>query len=103
VGRAGDAVKVRGMFIVGKQAEQAIMASGSIVCYQLIVGRRQERDELTLRAELKNAAADAARLAEDLNRKFQDVCRVKIDKIEFVKTGTILEKERGIKDERKWE
>jgi phenylacetate-CoA ligase len=103
VGRAGDAVKVRGMFVVAKQAEQAIMSFKQIAGYQLIVGRRQHRDELTLKAELESAGLDTARLANDLNQKFQDVCRIKIDKIDFVAPGTIPEKEQGIKDERKWE
>jgi phenylacetate-CoA ligase len=103
VGRAGDAVKVRGMFIVAKQAEQAITGSGQIGRYQLIVGRRQHRDELVLKAEFKNTGVDTARLSDDLNQKFQDICRIKIDKIDFVEAGSIPEKRQGIIDERKWE
>jgi len=103
VGRAGDAVKVRGMFIVAKQAEQAIMSFSQVARYQLIVGRRQHRDEMTLKVELKDSMADKARLSVDINQKFQDICRIKIDKIEFVDTGTISEKQQGITDERKWE
>jgi phenylacetate-CoA ligase len=103
VGRAGDAVKVRGMFIVAKQAEQAILGFSQVARYQLIVGRRQHRDEITLKIELKETVADKNKLLLDINNKFQDVCRIKIDKIEFVDTGTILEQQQGIKDERKWE
>jgi phenylacetate-CoA ligase len=103
VGRAGDAVKVRGMFVVARQAEQAILGFPEISCYQLAVGRRQHRDELTLKAELKKAGADTVKLAQDINQKFQDICRIKIDKIDFVAAGTISDKERGLKDERKWE
>jgi phenylacetate-CoA ligase len=103
VGRAGDAVKVRGMFIVAKQAEQAIMSFGKIARYQLIVGRREHRDELTLKAELKESGADKTKLSVDINNKFQDICRIKIDKIEYVDAGTIGEKQQGLNDERKWE
>ncbi len=103
VGRAGDAVKVRGMFIVAKQAEQAIMSFSQVARYQLIVGRRQHRDEMTLKVELKDSMADKARLSVDINNKFQDICRIKIDSIEFVDPGTISEKQQGITDERKWE
>jgi phenylacetate-CoA ligase len=42
-GRAGDAVKVRGMFIDAKQAEQAILGFASGRPLPLIVGRRQHR------------------------------------------------------------
>jgi phenylacetate-CoA ligase len=103
VGRAGDAVKVRGMFIVAKQAEQAIMSFSQVARYQLVVGRRQHRDETTLKLELKDSGVDKARLSVDINNKFQDICRIKIDRIEFVDPGTISEKQQGIKDDRKWE
>ena len=100
VGRAGDAVKVRGMFIVAKQAEQAIMGSGQVSRYQLTIGRRQHRDEMTLKLELKDENIDKTKLAADLNQRFQDACRVKIDRIEFVEG---LPDKSGIVDERKWE
>ena len=103
VGRAGDAVKVRGMFIVARQAEQAIMSFSQVARYQLIVGRRQHRDEMTLKVALKDTSADKAKLAEGINKKFQDTCRIKIDKIEFAEAGSISEKQQGITDERKWE
>jgi phenylacetate-CoA ligase len=103
VGRAGDAVKVRGMFVVARQAEQAITSIGQVARYRLIVGRRQHRDEMTLKVELKDSGVDREKLAVDINQKFQDICRIKIDKIEFVSAGTISDKEQGLKDERKWE
>jgi phenylacetate-CoA ligase len=103
VGRAGDAVKVRGMFIVAKQAEQAIMSFSQVARYQLVVGRREHRDEITLKLELKGSGIDRERLSVDINSKFQDICRIKIDKIEFVESGTIPEKQQGITDERKWD
>ncbi|MCX7911881.1 MAG: AMP-binding protein [Dehalococcoidales bacterium] len=104
LGRAGDAVKVRGMFIVAKQAEQAIMGPGEVSRYQLIVGRREHRDELTLRIELREGSkTDRNKLSLDINNRFQDICRIRIDRIEFVEPGTIPEKAQGIRDERKWD
>jgi phenylacetate-CoA ligase len=102
-GRAGDAVKVRGMFIVGKQAEQSIMGFSQVARYQLVVGRREHRDEMVLKLELKDSDVSQDKLALDINKKFQDICRIKIDRIEFVTPGTIAEKQQGITDERKWE
>ncbi|HUT68653.1 MAG TPA: phenylacetate--CoA ligase family protein, partial [Dehalococcoidales bacterium] len=67
------------------------------------VGRRQHRDEMTLKVALKDTSADKAKLAEGINKKFQDTCRIKIDKIEFAEAGSISEKQQGITDERKWE
>ena len=103
VGRAGDAVKVRGMFIVAKQAEQTIMSFSEVARFQLLVGRRQHRDEMTLKLELKDAGIDTAKLATEVNKKFQDTCRIKLDKIEFVEKGTVSEGKQWIVDERKWE
>ena len=102
VGRTGDAVKVRGMFIVTRQAEAAILSLEPISRFQIVVGRREHRDEMTLKAELKDDAVDKEKLADDLNRRFQDACRLKIDSIEFVGKGTIPEEHQIIVDERSW-
>jgi len=103
VGRTGDAYKVRGMFIVARQAEQAIMGFTQVARFQLALGRRQHRDEMMLKLELKDVDVDKAKLAGDLNQRFQDTCRIKIDKIEFIERGTIPEDKQGIVDERTWE
>jgi phenylacetate-CoA ligase len=105
VGRAGDAVKVRGMFVVSRQAEQVISSFPQLARFQLAITRRQERDEMTLKAELKQElqADGRKRLSEDLDKKFQDACRVRIDKIEFVPEDTIPAGAKVIEDKRKWE
>jgi len=103
VGRTGDAVKVRGMFIVAKQAEQVVLSFEPISRFQIVVRRRGQRDEMTLNIELKDEAIDREKLADDLNKRFQSLCRVKIDNIEFVEKGTIPEEHQKIVDERTWE
>jgi phenylacetate-CoA ligase len=102
VGRTGDAIKVRGMFIVAKQAEQAVLSFEPLSRFQILVGRRGQRDEMTLKIELKDETIDRKILANDLNKRFQNLCRVKIDKIEFVEKGTIPEEHKKIVDERTW-
>jgi phenylacetate-coenzyme A ligase PaaK-like adenylate-forming protein len=90
------------MFIVTRQAEQVVLGFEPVARFQILVNRRAQRDEMTLRLELKDESADRANLAEALNRKFQDICRIKIDSIEFVAKGTIPEEQPKIVDERKW-
>ncbi|MFA5317385.1 MAG: AMP-binding protein [Dehalococcoidales bacterium] len=102
-GRTSDAVKVRGMFVVARQAEQAVMGSGQITRFQIIVGHCQNRDEMTIRVELKDESSDRGKLTADLNKKFQDTCRLKIDRIEFVARGSIPEQSQKIVDERTWD
>ena len=103
VGRAGDAVKVRGMFVVTRQAEQVLLGFEAISRFQLVVGRRAQRDEITLKAELKDEAADKERLTQEINERFQAMCRVKLDAIEFIPPGTIPEKHDVIADKRTWD
>ena len=102
VGRASDAVKVRGMFVVAKQVEQVVLSFEPVSRFQIVVGRRGQRDEMALKIELKDEAIDRRKLADDLNERFQNLCRVKIDRIEFVEKGTIPEEYQKIVDERTW-
>ena len=103
MGRTGDAIKVRGMFVVAKQAEQAILSFEPISQFQIVVRRREQRDETVLKIELEDEDIDRKKLAADLNKKFQDICRVKIDTIEFVERGNIPQKHQKIVDKRTWD
>ena len=102
VGRSSDAIKVRGMFVVARQAEQIVLSFEPISQFQIVVSRTGQRDDMTLRIELKDESIDKERLSVDLNRRFQDVCRVKIDRIEFVEKGNIPDGAQRIADERTW-
>lgn len=102
VGRATDAVKVRGMFVVAKQVEQVFSEFEQISRYQIIVGRQAERDELVFKVELKDESIDKDKLADVLADRFPQVCRVRPDRIEFVPPGTIPEEHQTIVDERTW-
>jgi phenylacetate-CoA ligase len=103
VGRTSDAIKVRGMFIIAKQAEQAVISFELVSQFQIVIGRKGQRDEITLKIELKDEAIDREKLTGDLNKRFQDLCRVKIDRIEFVEKRSITEEHQKIVDERTWE
>ena len=103
VGRAGDATKVRGMFIVTKQAEQVFADFPQISAFQVVVNRKAQRDGMVFNIELKDEAVDQKKLAGELNKGFQDMCRVKADRIEFVPKGTIPSEHKTIVDERTWE
>ena len=102
VGRAGDAVKVRGMFVVARQAEQAVTSFEQVSRFQIVVKRREHRDEMVLKVELKDETADKRKQADSLQKKIHDACRIKADKIDFVEKGTIPEQRQTIVDERAW-
>ena len=103
VGRTADAVKVRGMFVIAKQAEQVFSEFKQIAQFQLIVSRSGERDELIVKIELTDESIDEARLSVLLSERFPQVCRVRLDRIEYVPKGTIPTERKTIVDERKWE
>ncbi|MBI4671056.1 MAG: AMP-binding protein [Chloroflexi bacterium] len=102
VGRIGDAVKVRGMFVHPNQLRQAIAKFPAIQRFQAIVTRPNQRDELTLKAgsamELDRAALDPA-----LNQAVREICRVGLDRLEFVALDELAPDARPIVDARQWE
>jgi phenylacetate-CoA ligase len=102
VGRTADAVKVRGMFVIAKQAEQVFSEFDQIAQFQLIIGRTEERDELVLRIELTDESIDTDQLSDRLIERFPQVCRVRPDRIECVSKGTIPTGRQTIVDERRW-
>jgi phenylacetate-CoA ligase len=58
---------------------------------------------MVFRIELRDEDIDREKLAAELNKKFQNLCLVKADKIEFVARGTIPEERKTIVDRRTWE
>ena len=53
--------------------------------------------------ELADEEIDRERFYRELQSSFQDACRLRIDKINFVPRGTIPEEHKMIVDERSWE
>jgi phenylacetate-CoA ligase len=102
MGRVGDAVKVRGMFIHSKQVEEVIRKFPEVSRFQVNVSRSGHRDEWAINLELKEEV-NRERLLESLQKSIQESCRVKPDKIEFVSQGTIPDGAKKIVDQRTWE
>lgn len=102
-GRVGDAVKVRGLFVVGKQVETVLAGFPEVGRYQLFVDRPQQRDEILINIELKNPCVEQENLAGAITTRFQAQCLIKPDRIVFVPAGVIEEGSRSIVDLRKWQ
>ena len=103
VGRRGDAVKVRGMFIVSKQVSQVMSGFENVSKFQVVVSRKDDRDQMDLRIELKSEPADRVKLAEEIGEKIQRICRLKPDDVQYVDIGTLPPTYKVIDDIRKWE
>jgi phenylacetate-CoA ligase len=104
VGRVGDAVKVRGMFVHPNQLKFAQAQFPMIARVQGIVTRPDNvRDHLTLKIELAQDVPDRAKLSQDFSEAVRGLIRVSVDQIEFVPAGTIAADAKTMLDERKWE
>jgi phenylacetate-CoA ligase len=102
VGRVGDAVKVRGMFVHPNQLGFALGQVPGIARAQAVVTRPQNRDQLTLRVVLSDESADREALADALGAAVQSACRVKADGVEFTSADALDEDAKVIVDERSW-
>lgn len=103
VGRVGDAVKVRGMFVHPNQLTFALSQVPGIARAQAVVTRPANRDELSLRVVLADEAADHEQLTAALGEAIRAACRVRADRIEFVAADAVPEDAKVILDERSWE
>jgi phenylacetate-CoA ligase len=102
VGRVGEAVKVRGMFVHPQQLEQISAKVTDVVRYQLLVDQFQMHDTAVLKVELIDSSkADAVR--ETLISLFPQVCTVRLDRVDIVASGSIPSDAKVIVDNRKWD
>lgn len=103
VGRVGDAVKVRGMFVHPNQLRFALGQLAGVARVQAVVTRPENRDHLTLRVVLAEESADREALTKALDAAVQSACRVKVDQVEFVPGDALAVDAQAIVDERSWE
>ncbi len=102
LGRVDQVTKVRGMFIHPNQADQVATRHPEISRYQVLVTRREHRDEMTFRVELGDATADPGLFAESLKQTIRDVMKLR-GEVEFVSRGTIPDGAKKIDDQREWD
>jgi len=101
LGRTGEAVRVRGMFVHPRQLEPAMVRFPQVAKFQAVVTRSGHRDELTLKVELNEGTAAAEEeLGEEIKEAVSNAIRVKVDRIEYVAKGVIPEGHKLIVDER---
>ncbi|HEY4885971.1 MAG TPA: AMP-binding protein [Myxococcales bacterium] len=95
LGRMGDAVKVKGMFIRGAEIDKALKPFPGIARFQAVVTRDHHQDHLEYVLELApGAAVDVALVADAL----RDAVKVRGE----VHTGPVPENAKRIDDRRVW-
>jgi phenylacetate-CoA ligase len=98
MGRVGDAVKVRGMFVHPRQVDEVVARFPEVQTYQLVVTRAHHRDELAIRLE---ASPQSPELAERVASALREVIKVR-GEVQVVQSGTIAPDASRILDERTW-
>ncbi len=102
VGRVGESIKVRGMFVHPRELSQSFSKFPQIDVYQAIVNRIDHRDDVTLKIELKDNDAGTEELSEKILETVSSDCRVKFDRVEYLTKGTLLKDCKLIVDDRTW-
>jgi phenylacetate-CoA ligase len=100
VGRIGEAVKVRGMFVHPEEVARIVAQFQEVTRAQIVVRRPGDADEMTVRVELRpgGAAPDVSALREALRAGLRLRCDV-----EVLPAGTLGETAKRIVDERRWD
>lgn len=101
VGRSGDAVKVRGMFVHPNQLRFATGPIPGVLRVQGVVTQPDNHDYFVIRAEVA-AGVDETAVAGQIQEAVRGLCRVRVDAVEFLAAGTLAEDAPGMVDGRRW-
>jgi phenylacetate-CoA ligase len=102
LGRVDQVTKVRGLFVHPSQAEEVASKYPEIRKYQVVVTRKEHRDEMTFHAELQEEVSQSEKLKSQIEQSIRDVMKVR-GEVQFVSKGAIPERARKIEDRRRWE
>jgi phenylacetate-CoA ligase len=98
LGRTGDAVKVRGLFVHPSALRSAMARHPEVGRYQFVVRRDGNLDDLIARVE---AERPDATLAERVAAAVKDATRLRAV-VELVAPGTLADAQSVLVDERRW-
>jgi phenylacetate-CoA ligase len=101
VGRVGDAVKVKGMFIRGAEIEKALKAFPAVARFQAVVTREQHQDHLAYVLELAEGASSDDALLSRISEALREAVKVRGD-VRVAPAGTLPPGAKRIDDRRTW-
>jgi phenylacetate-CoA ligase len=102
LGRTDQVTKVWGIFIHPWQVDEMMAKFPMVANYQIVVTRKEYRDQMTVYIELKEEGADQSGLTRRIEREMEEVLKVK-GQVEFVQRGGIPDRAKKIDDRRAWE
>jgi phenylacetate-CoA ligase len=102
LGRVDQSTKVRGLFIHPGQADEVVSKHPGILRYQVLLTRKEHKDEMTFQVELKEEVSQPEKLKSEIEQSIRDVMKVRGD-VRFVSKGAIPAEAKKIEDQRTWE
>ena len=103
VGRSGEAVKVRGMFVHPNQLRFAVSQVLPFRAVQGVITRPDLRDRFVIKIIPQQPPADTAATIEQIKEMVRQVCRVRVDEVEFVSPHDLPEDAPVMLDQRSWD
>lgn len=101
VGRSGDAVKVRGMFVHPNQLGFAARQVPGVLKVQGVVTQPDNKDYFVVKAEVAAGVAATA-VTTPLQEMIKNLCRIRVDAVEYLPPGGLGEDAPGMVDGREW-
>jgi phenylacetate-CoA ligase len=102
LGRTDQVTKVWGIFIHPWQIDEVMAKFPVVINYQVVVTRKEYRDEMTIYIELKEEVVDKTGLKRRVEGEVEEVLKVKGEAV-FVPKGGIPDRAKKIDDRRIWE
>lgn len=102
VGRVGQAVKVRGMFVHPRQAADALRAFAGLARWQLVVTRSGHQDDIVLHAVLQPGIVVGPAWLETVAAALRDALKVRVEVVVLEK-DVLPEDAAPLVDRRVWE
>jgi len=102
LGRTDQVTKVWGIFIHPWQVDEVMVKFPVVTHYQVVVTRKEYRDEMAIYIELKDEGVDKVSLKRRIEREVEEVLKVR-GEVVIVQRGGIPDRARKIDDQRIWE
>jgi phenylacetate-CoA ligase len=102
MGRTDQVTKVWGIFIHPWQVDEMMSKFPAVANYQVVVTRKDYRDEMAIYIELKEEIADKIGLKRKMEKEVQETLKVASEVI-FTVRGGIPDRAKKIDDRRIWE
>ncbi len=102
LGRTDQVTKVWGIFIHPWQVDEVMAKFSWVADYQIVITRKEYRDQMTIYIELKEEGADQGSLRRSIQREMEEVLKVK-GEVVFTGRGGIPDRAKKIDDRRIWE